>query len=270
MSGAITPRGLRRVLAALALVLPLPAASQTVDGPHGVFIAAVGLVPAYEGADSYRVFPVPAGRVQWDERRYVALQGLTMLANVSTAEGLDFGPLATLTFGRNKDVDSAAVAALPEIADAASVGLFLARVWTGVGTDTGEARIEIQAAHDVTGVYDGWIASARAGYATQLGGRWRLAGEVAARIVGDDYASTYFSVGAADAAASGLAPFSAKGGMNDLGVSATASYALTERWSLTGFAGYSRLLGDAADSPIVADEGSANQFSAGFGLGFAF
>ena len=270
MSATVATRGMPSVLAALALALPLPAASQTAGGPTGVAIAAVGLVPAYEGADSYRVFPVPAGRVQWDDGRYIAHQGLTVLANLSTAEGIEFGPLATLTFGRNKDIDSAAVAALPEIDNAASAGLFLARVWTGVGTATGEARVQIQAAHDVTGVYDGWIAAASAGYATQLGPRWRIAGEVAARIVGDAFATTYFSVDASDAAASGLAPFTAKGGLNDVGLSATVTYALTDRWSLTGFAGYSRLLADAAESPIVADEGSANQFSAGFGLGFAF
>lgn len=258
-----------RTAAVLSLFLPLQAVGQEADGPHGVAIAAVGLVPAYEGADSYRTFPVPAGRVQWG-RRYVALQGLTMLANVSTADGLEFGPLVTLTFGRNKDIDSDAVAALPEISDAASLGVFAARVWRGVGTAAGEVRLQVQAAHDVTDVYGGWISAASAGYATPLGDRWMIAGDLVARVVSDDYAATYFSVDPADAARSGLAPFSAGGGLNDVGVSLTASYALTERWSMTAFAGYSRLLGDAADSPIVADEGSADQFSAGFGLGFSF
>jgi outer membrane scaffolding protein for murein synthesis (MipA/OmpV family) len=34
--------------------------------------------------------------------------------------------------------------------------------------------------------------------------------------------------------------------------------------------GYSRLLGDAADTPYTAERGSANQFIAGLGVGYTF
>jgi outer membrane scaffolding protein for murein synthesis (MipA/OmpV family) len=39
---------------------------------------------------------------------------------------------------------------------------------------------------------------------------------------------------------------------------------------LTGLAAYSRLLGDAEDSPIVDDRGSANQLLGGVLLNYTF
>jgi outer membrane scaffolding protein for murein synthesis (MipA/OmpV family) len=36
-----------------------------------------------------------------------------------------------------------------------------------------------------------------------------------------------------------------------------------EHWGFMGLLGYKRLIGDAEDSPVVEDEGEANQFSGG-------
>lgn len=36
-----------------------------------------------------------------------------------------------------------------------------------------------------------------------------------------------------------------------------------QNWGFMGLATYKRLVGDAADSPVVEDEGSENQFSGG-------
>ena len=48
------------------------------------------------------------------------------------------------------------------------------------------------------------------------------------------------------------------------------SWSLIESWSPTGIAGYTRMLGDAADSPIVDDAGDANQFRAGVLVNYTF
>src|SRR3546814_14450786 len=40
---------------------------------------------------------------------------------------------------------------------------------------------------------------------------------------------------------------------------------LTDHWGLTGLVGYKRLLGDAADSPLVEAPGSANQLTGEIG-----
>jgi outer membrane protein len=53
-------------------------------------------------------------------------------------------------------------------------------------------------------------------------------------------------------------------------VTGTLSYRFTEAWSLTGLAAYSRLFSQAADSPIVDDEGNENQFLAGLLVNYSF
>ena len=54
----------------------------------------------------------------------------------------------------------------------------------------------------------------------------------------------------------------------------TAAYALSRNpmkgWSLFGVIAYSRLAGDFADSPLVADRGSANQVFGAAGLAYSF
>jgi MltA-interacting protein MipA len=59
-------------------------------------------------------------------------------------------------------------------------------------------------------------------------------------------------------------------GTKDFSFGVTANYDLTDRWSLFAMTKYSRLLGDFADSPIVALEGDDNQFSVGLGIGWKF
>ncbi|MEN1729710.1 MAG: MipA/OmpV family protein, partial [Pseudomonadota bacterium] len=61
-----------------------------------------------------------------------------------------------------------------------------------------------------------------------------------------------------------------EGGFNSVEVTLFGNYALNDRWGLFGVVSYQRLLSDAADSPIVDDEGSANQFLAGIGIGYNF
>jgi outer membrane scaffolding protein for murein synthesis (MipA/OmpV family) len=84
-----------------------------------------------------------------------------------------------------------------------------------------------------------------------------------------EYLDTYLGVSAEQSADSGLSEFDPDGGLKGVGVEAEARYALTQRWSLVGSAGYERLVGDAADSPI-ADAGSENQFTAALGLTYRF
>ena len=67
------------------------------------------------------------------------------------------------------------------------------------------------------------------------------------------------------AARSGLSTYDPDGGIKDVGVSVNAIYQWNEHWGVTGMVGLTQLVGDAADSPIVDDEGSATQglFAAG-------
>jgi outer membrane scaffolding protein for murein synthesis (MipA/OmpV family) len=87
--------------------------------------------------------------------------------------------------------------------------------------------------------------------------------ELGTTLVDDDYMESFFSVDAQQSADSGLKRYNADAGIKDVNLSVSAGYPLTDRWRIAGMIEYKRLLGDAADSPIVDDE---NQFTAGIGL----
>ena len=85
----------------------------------------------------------------------------------------------------------------------------------------------------------------------------------------NDFHDAYFGVPVA-IPASGLAAYDPHSGFYAIGAMAGLTYKLGRNWGLRGYAGYDRLIGDAADSPIVRAFGSRDQFSGGAGLFFEF
>ena len=73
----------------------------------------------------------------------------------------------------------------------------------------------------------------------------------------------YFEVTPLEASRSplGVQAFSPSGASWSPGAIVSAEYRVNPRWSLESVGSYRRLTGDAADSPIVADLGSRDQFS---------
>jgi outer membrane protein len=69
----------------------------------------------------------------------------------------------------------------------------------------------------------------------------------------------------------GLAVYSAGGGLHSLGGLGSVIYRMKGGFGLEGFARFDRLVGDAADSPVVrSSAGSRNQFELGLGLTYSF
>lgn len=87
-----------------------------------------------------------------------------------------------------------------------------------------------------------------------------------------DYVETYFDVSAAESAASGgrFAAYSADAGLKSYGVGARVDYELTPQWLIRMDASYTRLADDLANSPVVKQIGSADQFSIGLGAAYRF
>ena len=92
-----------------------------------------------------------------------------------------------------------------------------------------------------------------------------------ARFADDRYMRAFFGIDAGQSAATGLPVHDAEGGLHSVGALASMKYRTNSPFGAQGFARFDRLLGDAADSPLVrSSEGSRNQFQLGVGLTYSF
>lgn len=255
--------------ATFAIALVAPTHAQDMGSVSGNVGAGVLMAPEYEGANDYQAVPLLNGRLQ-QEHYYVELRGLGVRANVSPVPHVEFGPAVGYRFGRDGDVDNTAVSRLDEVDDTLEAGAFIKLPFRGVMSERDELALSAQVMTDVSGGHEGTMVEFGPSYSFAATDALRLTTSLTARYTDDDYASSYFSVSAAESARTGLGQFDAEGGLNSAGVTVAANYALNERWGLVGLAGYQRLLGDAADSSIVEQEGSTSQFIAGVGLSYRF
>jgi outer membrane scaffolding protein for murein synthesis (MipA/OmpV family) len=222
--------------------------------------------PDYEGSDDYEVRGLPVLGINY--RDIVMLRGGALMVDVielsgtGLAEHFRFGPLVKFDQGREAD-DNPVLRNLGDIDKGALAGVFL-------GYQLGPFDFELTVAQDATSRYEGLIAELQAGYGFMLTERLRAQLQVSSTWTNDDYTQAYFGITRAQASASGLREFTAAAGVKDAGAALSLNYLLTEHWRLTGRLAYRRLLGDAADSPLVEDEGSANQASAAVFVSYQF
>lgn len=97
-----------------------------------------------------------------------------------------------------------------------------------------------------------------------------LSGGPRTTIMSDKAVDPYFSVNSTQATASGLPTYSAGGGFYSVGAGAQAHYQWSRQWGTHVFIEYERLVGDAANAPIVTQRGSRDQWQTGLGVTYSF
>ncbi len=247
------------LLAALSLVYPATAARA--DEGFGLQAGAAVLVaPRYEGSDEVRVIGVPiiapagmaGGRVEFrgpDDLRF----RLVDLGAVS------FGPLIGYRFGREED-DGDLLTGLGDIEGGVVAGGFAALKSGPLGASLSYHR---QFSGDETGAVLKFGLSAEHAVSERV----TLTADIGATWADQDYMDAYFGINTAQAASSGLASYDAEASIKDVNLGLKADMMLTDAWKLTLTGRYARLLGDAADSPVVE---TANQFSGGAAVSYRF
>lgn len=256
--------------AALALAWTAASAAQDVQQPALSFGLGVGVANDYEGSDEFQVLPLPS--FEWQTRTFgLRSSGAGLAADFLPSRMFQAGPLIRFAGGRDRDVDDAAVSALPEVDDGLEVGAYVSAglPLSAIGPDDPAiltARLAF--AQDVASGHSGFVVEGSVGVARPLAEKLRGALNLSATYASDVYMNSFFSVTGAGARASGLRRFSADEGFKDVGVSAVVSFQITDHWSLAVIGAYKRLLGDAADSPVTADAGSPNQIFGGLSIGY--
>ena len=229
----------------LAAAAAAPAAAQQVSLDLGL---GAEVEPAYPGADSQDTGP-------WLIWRRAPSAG-------GGDQGFDISPSLGLVGPRNEDADPA-LAGLGDIDRAFEIG---ARVSYGAGPVTAYGTLR-----KGFGGHEGLTGSIGAKYRTDVNDRLTLWSGLSVGYGNGEYMQTYFGVDADQAAASGYPVYQPGGGFKSATAKLEARYAVTENTAILGEVEYGRLIGDAADSPIVQDRdqpavrlGIVRRFSFGF------
>ena len=283
MKGPGFRSGVTVVLAVLGLLASSPARAET------EFLLGGGgaIRPDYPGSNDYEAIPVPLLRFDWSSNGATApasgYKGELGLidAQVGFPSGVDFGVArlstpsrhftlrlgGTYRFGRDQDDNDA----LDGMGDIGGQGLARISIGSepanprGIGVDFG-----LKYETDVTNETNADTFSLYVGNKFALSRRTTIKFTGSATWADGDYMQSYFGVSDHQAARSGYGRFDAGSGIADVGLDARLNWAFTDHWLLFGSVGYSRLTGDAADSPLVDKEGSADQFRAATGFAYRF
>jgi outer membrane scaffolding protein for murein synthesis (MipA/OmpV family) len=252
--------------------LAAPAMAQSDPRISGFFALGALSTPEYQGSSDRTVGPLIAARLAYDTyyiETATLAGGFGARANVLPWSGIEAGPVLGQRRGRS-DVENERVKRLGDIDDGTIAGAFMRLPFRDVLTRRDEAAIEVEYHHDVSSTASGGLLFFGGSYRFDPTERLRLRAIALASYASDSYNQTFFGVTQAGATASGLPEYKASGGIRDVGLTLTANYTISGGWGVTGVVTLRRLLGDAADSPIVSREGDENQISFGLGVSYRF
>ena len=273
-------------------LIPAGASAQVSDEPidmsdtafSGDYLSVgvgVAVNPSYLGSDDYVLTPVPIVQGSLGGVGISPRGGGLALDFIPDGDGkvsFDLGVAARLRANRSIQIEDEVVASLGKLGRAIevgpSVGVTVNKVLHGYDSLTFSA----DGGWDINGAHKGFVLSPSVTYFTPLS-----RGMVASLSLSTEYADAkfhdyYFAVSPEQSALTGgeLPVFQPSGGgFTRAGATLLTGIDLDGDITNGGFAlivvgGYSRVLGDAADTPFTSVRGSRDQFFGAFGVGYTF
>jgi outer membrane protein len=243
----------------VCLIMSLASTAQAADVAAGL---GVGLAPDYEGSEDYIAVPIPYLNVRWENHMSINWLGGKAKLNLIPSPFWRGGVVGEY-IGKRDDVDNNRVDKLREVDTSLMLGGFF-------GFQYNHWSADIEAMQDVADGNDGAIIRLNGGYTIPIDETWTFSLGAFTTWASDDYMESYFKIDGNNAGRSGLDRYDAEAGFKDVGLNVMTSFKPWEHLGFMGLLGYKRLIGDAEDSPVVDDEGDANQLSAGILVFYQF
>ena len=251
----------RVTLLVCAGVLGLWTGSAAAAGISGEVGLGLSYQPREPTASRYQTVPVPYFDLDWGDVSLDTDDGLTWSA--FNSNGLSAGPYLNYLPGRTAN---GPLKGLRDVSDMAEVGGFIQyapadfwRVYAQLGRSVGGA-------HDQSGILG--KLGGELGY--PLGGGVIGSTGLVAHFADDNQTQTFFGVDEHEAQASGIRPYNASGGFQNLTLTQSLQIPLAPRWSLLASASWVHLTGSAADSSIVRQTGEVNQGQVQTAISYTF
>lgn len=283
------------VAAALATGIASPAMAQDADdatvidmedtvfsGDYLSVGAGVAISPSYTGSDDYvfNVLPIVQGSLGGIEISPRAA-GLTFdfVQDPADGVGLDLGVSARLRSDRATQIDDEIVAQYGELDRAVEVGPHVGLKFPQVLNPYDSLTVGTDVMWDVTGTHNGMVVSPSVTYFTPLSRAMVASLSLSTEWADGDYHDYYFRVDPAAWTGAGASPLPAfeprGGGFTTAGANILLGLDLDGDITNGGLGvivvgGYSRVLGDAADTPFTSIRGSRDQFMGAVGIGYTF
>jgi MipA family protein len=221
-----------------------------------------GLAPDYEGSDEYTAVPIPQFRYNLENGCYLNLLGPSLRANLIPSRTFGFGPMLRYQPARDSVSDDV-VDKFEKIDSALDAGVFASMIFNNFLFYTAYNA-------DTTDAHGGYLVDVAGGYRLGIESNVQFIVLALGTYASDDYMETYFGVDEENSERSGLPEYYASAGLKDIGLLGALQYRIDSNWAILGIMKYTRLLGDAADSPVVDQCGDANNFMDGIILNYSF
>jgi outer membrane protein len=219
--------------------------------------------PKFDGDDSYELTfsPIISLGKAGGEARYTSRNDNISLGLIDTG-AFRAGIAGRFVLARD-DGDSSDLAGLDPVRFGIEAGGFAEFYPTDWLRVRGELRRGFRA-------HEGVIGDVAVDAFADITPEVRVSGGPRMSFASADYFDAYYGVSAAESAASGLSPYAPGSGMKSVGAGGAIDWQTTEQLTTSVFAEYSRLTGPAADSSLVSERGSPNQYMLGVSATYQF
>jgi MipA family protein len=271
------------LLATPALAQPEPPAGGNRSEDRNSLTLGIGggIAPKYEGSSDYGFQPggIIQGKVDGFDFQ---VRGPNIYIDLIRDEpgsklNLIAGPVAQIRSDRTSlsDIKDPRVALLGTRDTAVELGGYVGVGIKGFLIPPASLTFDLAFVHDVAGAHDSFILTPGVALSSPVSQRTFARLGVSADYVGGGYGRTYFDSPAIAAPIPSLTGYATNGaGFKSIGTTLLLTHDLggdnRKGWALFGLGGYKRLLGQYADSPIVRDAGSADQFLGVVGVAYSF
>jgi len=271
------------LVSAALIVAATPAIAQDTDYPDpnsraDTVTAGIGAgwVPDYEGSDDYELIPAAFIRGRVSGFNFFTRATWLYVDVIRGNGGMDFnlGPIAGVRINRTGKVKDDFVDALPELDMAIEVGGFAGVTWHGLTNPYDSLSLRLDVVHDVGGAHKSTLVTPTIDFGTPLSRTFYIGASASMEWAGGGYADYYYSITPAEGLAAGLPAFDADGGLKHWRLGLIANQSITGNllggFSVFGAGGYTHLLGDFSDSPIVDQRGSPSQWFGALGVAYTW
>lgn len=245
-----------------------PIATAETEDKGGFIVAGAARTTEYQGSDTYQAVPLFVSQFYWGSKK-VEVAGLSTSIELASSKHWSMGLSGELDFGRDSDVDNAAVALLDDIDATFNVGAFFGYQTRDLFQENDEFTARVSLYSDTGDAHKDQYLTAEIDYTLALNIPWRMSIGMTSSYAGEKYMQTYFGIDAENSRVAQLSEFTASSGIRDISLSSNITYFFNRNWGIFSRLGLTQLQSDAADSPI-SQAGDPNAYFIGLGTFYRF